>query len=1537
MRLILLSSVLFVVSVAFPVMADDVDNNGISDDIELLLAEKYRPAFILHKDRIIEPEPVEIMSSDGLGLDGNDLWCSFFSLTSGDWLVDGENDPLSLTSQPYNYVFDYQNDPIENRDDGLQFVAASHYPSLAVCSGSGCEVYLHLQYGSWGEELSSIWNDNYLNGGSACLPGSAFDPKVYAHLFMDGTECVIQYWIFYPYNDNINNHEGDWEHINVVLSAADVSTAEIVAIDFYFHERYMVVDGGRLSSLHFINDTHPLIYVGGYADLLVTGINGSGPASGGSYPGFGDWRDVGATIQILGVTVFTPNTETVEPGGKFINYESVDVEIYPRVDTHGNDSDNDGCGEQYFSTRPNEAWKRANIYWGQYITADPWSNSPLFNFDEDIGNRAPKTPAYKDAWGRRTNTGHEPYHRWEFFEDNGPMVVVSAICGGKDIYGTSASIIEHDGSGSTTQLVEMPALHYFSTSVQSLTVGVPAEFESDGVLYFFDQWDDLQEPECFDNVRVVSVSGINHTCLARYRDSALVDKTTEPFRAQYKVTNGVGWVDYDDDGDEDLMLALGEYGDAPVHSPENTLARNVGNGAFEIVSNGAGCEELTQRTPTRAAVWGDVDNDGDEDVYLVNGDEAAPDAPNSLLLNETHGGDPLFVSTIQGDLAAIQDANIGFDAEWVDLENDGDLDLVVGREGMGPLVLRNYIQPEGEASLQAESVPGLTDLSLSRELAFADWNNDGYVDLFSVLSTGEPVLLENQGDWSFLDVSLDVGLGSLASGGIRAAAWGDYDNDGDVDLFVGYGAGYQTPNVLLRNQGGTLDDVTQQSGMSVVEFGVRAVAWFDMDNDGDLDCVAAGAEVIFWENRFPSDYFVASTLFNATVPSEPRTIGIADYDTDGDEDVYFGVLSPIASGDVFNRLYENELGSRKNSIQILLDGEYANSNGVGARVLVYTPDGVVQSRQAVGAVGGSGRMSHTMTIGLGTNEEVQRVRVEWPWGRYTEEPTIPSGTVVTLSDAEPVRSIGRIYLTADPNGGIATTIGPVAPNQEFEYYLMYDGSGVMPAAPSLERFEVGVTLPGQLQPRLEERMFDGVNMNGTFMNYECYLNTCLDASAGAVALYKFRAVVAEEGYDPTIRLRNIPFPSFTDPLVPSVPCGWGCESGAIFRFDEPGASEELTVLIDDTRAPGLEHTGLWFIYRDWVHVRIDEPILPTTASGASLTDTGIYRVYNGDPPHLEKSITRVVVSGQDIYLELDSDIPENKYFRVEALGIRDVHGNTSPVLDGVVCQADPDDDGIIIEEGMPMPGKSVNFEWIELANTGSRSVCLNGWRFSSGGGITYRFAEEPTLVVQPGEFGVLRIDGDLMDERGRMVGVPAEEIDDVLDVDGLVVADPFGNIADVVPADSLSAKSLGGRCSIQRVADSTGRTVKWVTDAPEYAPGKRGTPGKPNRLGDGSIAEIAANTPSRTLLISASPNPFNPTTVVRMAVASPQRIRVAVYDIRGRLIKTLLDASSETNPDLQLVWDGRDNSGGKVASGVYFVRMSSQDSGNQILKVTLMK
>jgi hypothetical protein len=230
---------------------------------------------------------------------------------------------------------------------------------------------------------------------------------------------------------------------------------------------------------------------------------------------------------------------------------------------------------------------------------------------------------------------------------------------------------------------------------------------------------------------------------------------------------------------------------------------------------------------------------------------------------------------------------------WADYDNDGDLDLFVGFRYRANRLYRN---DQGTFADVAEQV-GLADTVETRAAAWGDFDSDGDFDLFvgfAATGRGPAKLYRNDDNGRrFTDVAAQYGV--ALEGTTRQPAWIDYDQDGDVDLFVAY---RDQPNHLLRNDGSRFTDVTRETGIGDPRKTV-GVAWFDMDQDGDLDAFVAnqdGDQDGFFRNDAGKFTDVAAGLgMNwAGRPSDQGSVGpaLADYDVDGDLDLFIATYGP---------------------------------------------------------------------------------------------------------------------------------------------------------------------------------------------------------------------------------------------------------------------------------------------------------------------------------------------------------------------------------------------------------------------------------------------------------------------------------------------------------------------------------------------------------------------------------------------------------------------------------------------------------------------
>ncbi|MBM3321312.1 MAG: VCBS repeat-containing protein [Candidatus Eisenbacteria bacterium] len=446
-------------------------------------------------------------------------------------------------------------------------------------------------------------------------------------------------------------------------------------------------------------------------------------------------------------------------------------------------------------------------------------------------------------------------------------------------------------------------------------------------------------------------------------------------------TLGAAWGDYDNDGDLDLFLA--NRGSASL------LLRNDGGSFVDATpsllggsGNGAG------------AAWGDLDNDGVLDLYAAN------DGPNALFRGLGGG---LFEDATAG---VVGDAGDCRSAPWGDFEDDRRLDLFLVNHGSADRLLRN----EAPGPFADATHPPLGDTGSGSAAAWGDYDNDGDVDLYLTHETpGLSRLYRNDGFGLFTDVTAGPLAGSAAG---AMTVWGDYDNDGDLDLFrVGVAPG---TSELLRNDGGGL--FTSVAGGPANGAPGRSAAWGDIDNDGDLDLYVGcdGSNRLYRNDGGGTFVEIESEALGDE--GDARSVVFGDFENDGDLDLL------VANADGPNRLFRNDAASRGNHwVHLNLEGTASNRSAIGARVRLVA-GGLAQVREVSGGEG-SGQGSLTAEFGLGDEALIDTIAISWPSGYLEILTGLAADSVYRI--VEDAISTG---IAADTNLPRAYRLLPNAPN-----------------------------------------------------------------------------------------------------------------------------------------------------------------------------------------------------------------------------------------------------------------------------------------------------------------------------------------------------------------------------------------------------------------------------------------------------------------------------------------------------------------------------
>ena len=457
----------------------------------------------------------------------------------------------------------------------------------------------------------------------------------------------------------------------------------------------------------------------------------------------------------------------------------------------------------------------------------------------------------------------------------------------------------------------------------------------------------------------------------------------------------VNWVDYDNDGFEDLFIP--EY----ESNKPNALYRNNGDRTFTKITEG---ELVNSLGGTVSSTWGDYDNDGDLDVFLANNLQAV----NHLYENN---GDGTFTKIVAGDIANYGGYCHG--AAWGDYDNDGFLDLFVADFMPTRFNLLYHNNGDGTFDKVTTGIV-VTEANNSVGGSWADIDNDGDLDLFVVNTNGQNnALYINEGNGVFSkETSGHIVNDSANSVG---SSWGDYDNDGDLDVFVANAS--KQNNFLYTNNGdGTFQLVT--SGAVVNDGGhSHGSVWSDLDNDGDLDLIVTNdqdGENFFYANNGDGSF---TKLDNPMTRDLANSFGVAlgDYDNDGDLDLFIANHSNQA-----NQFYENSRGQCSTWACVRLEGTRSNKGAVGTKVRVKaTIKGysIWQMREVATQTGGGagGQGSMRALFGLGDATGIDSLQIEWPSGVIQTLTQQPVNGCIDVIEESGTKVCGTVYHDKNQN------------------------------------------------------------------------------------------------------------------------------------------------------------------------------------------------------------------------------------------------------------------------------------------------------------------------------------------------------------------------------------------------------------------------------------------------------------------------------------------------------------------------------------------
>lgn len=486
--------------------------------------------------------------------------------------------------------------------------------------------------------------------------------------------------------------------------------------------------------------------------------------------------------------------------------------------------------------------------------------------------------------------------------------------------------------------------------------------------------------------------------------------------------SGAAFADIDNDGDLDIYVVNipGPFGVTHRHPARNALYRNNGDGTFTDITKTAGVGDTGYGM---GCVFADYDGDGYLELYVTNygSNVLYRNNGNSTFTDVT---DVAFPNA--ADALSTRAPLWSTGAAFADTDADGDLDLYVCNyvtydlekleemkaESMQsgkpvPSALNPHVfEPQDNVFYRNNGDGTFTDVTAeagvaaaggrSMQAVFSDFNGDNALDLYVANDTTVNHVYRNNGDGTFTDVSDDSWAADFR--GSMGVTTGDYDNDGDTDLFMSHWVDEE--NALYRNLLKEENDtearirfVDESYSTMLAEVSIKQIGWgtslFDYDNDGDLDIFVANGstfqelhqpevliaqqDALFRNNGDETFTDVSAEAGIAQLPHRvARGTTFGDYDNDGDVDIF------IVNNHAPPTLLRNDAAGM-NWLHVKLHGKRANRNAIGAKIRLKTAN-AIQMREICAGDSYLSSNSYLAEFGLGSATKIEWLEVTWPNG-----------------------------------------------------------------------------------------------------------------------------------------------------------------------------------------------------------------------------------------------------------------------------------------------------------------------------------------------------------------------------------------------------------------------------------------------------------------------------------------------------------------------------------------------------------------------------
>ncbi len=481
---------------------------------------------------------------------------------------------------------------------------------------------------------------------------------------------------------------------------------------------------------------------------------------------------------------------------------------------------------------------------------------------------------------------------------------------------------------------------------------------------------------------------------------------------------GAAFLDYDKDGYIDLYVTSGTWkeglssGNKPDKLPGNHLYHNLKNGTFEDVTKKAG---VGGPWYSMGVTVGDFNNDGFPDIYVTNY------GPNVLLKNN---GDGTFSDVTKRARVGGGENDFSVGATWFDYDNDGLLDLYVGKYLFFDPQYKYFYAPDGfPGPLAYDAQPdvlyhnlgngvfedvtkamGIVDIDgRSMGVGSVDYDDDGFQDVYVANDHSMNYLWHNDGGKGFTNRGIMSGTAFSQSGESTVSMsvdFADFNGDGLMDIFLSDDKFCS----LYENMGnGIFSDKSYAAGIAMPagQFVGWSSSFIDYNNDGKIDIYKVngalkhlyGQEDQLFENIGNGQFKDVSTESGEYFQKElvGRGSCFGDYDNDGDID---GYIVNLNSRGAFLR---NNKGNQNNWITLSLVGTTSNRDGIGAKVKVTSGD-LVQTAQRKSESGYLSQSDPRMHFGLAKNEMVEKIEIRWPSGKNQVLENVKPNQILTVTE-----------------------------------------------------------------------------------------------------------------------------------------------------------------------------------------------------------------------------------------------------------------------------------------------------------------------------------------------------------------------------------------------------------------------------------------------------------------------------------------------------------------------------------------------------------